>query len=151
MNVAPAGFGYFFEDLRLGMTEVLMKTVMADDVIGFAKLSGDNNPVHLSDHFAAQTPFRERIAHGLYTASLISAVLGTRLPGPGAVYISQSLNFRAPVRIGDVLTARVEVVELDADKRRARLHCECIVDAKTVLDGEAIVMVPSRDVLRKRG
>lgn len=151
MNMAPAGFGYCFEDLRVGMTEVLMKTVMADDVIGFAKLSGDNNPVHLSDHFAAQTPFRERIAHGLYTASLISAVLGTRLPGPGAVYISQSLNFRAPVRIGDVVKAHVEVVELDADKRRARLHCECTVDAKTVLDGEAIVMVPSRDSLRKRG
>ncbi|MEJ8571788.1 MaoC family dehydratase [Microbaculum marinum] len=126
------------------MSDSLMRTVMADDVIGFAKLSGDNNPVHLSDHFAAQTPFRERIAHGLYTASLISALLGTRLPGPGAIYISQSLNFRAPVRIGDVITARVEVRELDADKRQARLECECIVDAKTVLDGEAIVMVPSR-------
>ena len=149
MQPAPAGFGFFFEDLRVGMAEVLMKTVMADDVIGFAKLSGDNNPVHLSDHFAAQTPFRERIAHGLYTASLISAVLGTRLPGPGAVYISQGLNFRAPVRIGDVVTARVEVVELDPAKRRARLHCECIVDAKTVLDGEAIVMVPSRSAVRK--
>jgi len=140
----PAGFGYYFEDLELGMSESLMRTVMADDVIGFAKLSGDNNPVHLSDHFAAQTPFRERIAHGLYTASLISALLGTRLPGPGAIYISQSLNFRAPVRIGDVVVSRVEVTELDPAKRRAVLHCECIVDAKTVLDGEAIVMVPSR-------
>lgn len=141
---SPAGFGYYFEDLSVGMSESLMRTVMADDVIGFAKLSGDDNPVHLSDHFAAQTPFRERIAHGLYTASLISALLGTRLPGPGAIYISQSLNFRAPVRIGDVVLARVEVIEIEADKRRAVLHCECTVDAKTVLDGEAIVMVPSR-------
>jgi 3-hydroxybutyryl-CoA dehydratase len=138
--------GYYFEDLVMGMSEALMRTVMADDVVGFAKLSGDNNPVHLSDHFAARTPFRERIAHGLYTASLISAVLGTRLPGPGAVYISQSLNFRAPVRIGDVVTARVEVSALETAKNRARLACECVVDAKTVLDGEAIVMVPSRPV-----
>lgn len=137
-------FGYFFDDLRVGMCEGLMRTVMADDVIGFAKLSGDSNPVHLSDHFAAQTPFKERIAHGLYTASLISAVLGTRLPGPGAVYISQTLNFRAPVRIGDVVTARVEVAELVPEKKRVRLTCECVVDVKTVLDGEAIVMVPSR-------
>jgi 3-hydroxybutyryl-CoA dehydratase len=150
MQVAPAGYVYFYEDLRVGMVEEIMRTVMADDVIGFAKLSGDNNPVHLSDHFAAQTAFRERIAHGLYTASLISAVLGTRLPGPGAVYISQSLNFRAPVRIGDVVRARVEVVELEDDKRRVRLHCECIVDAKTVLDGEAIVMVPTRASATRR-
>ena len=147
MTVHPpsSGFGYVFEDLSVGMTEQLMRTVMADDVIGFAQLSGDNNPVHLSDHFAAKTPFRERIAHGLYTASLISAVLGTRLPGPGAIYISQSLNFHAPVRIGDVVVAQVEVIELEAKKRRARLHCECLVDAKAVLDGEAIVMVPGRD------
>lgn len=144
MRPPPAGFGYHFEDLSVGMSETLMRTVMADDVVGFAKLSGDNNPVHLSDHFAAQTPFRERIAHGLYTASLISALLGTRLPGPGAVYISQSLNFRAPVRIGDVIVARVEVAELDPLKRRARLRCDCSVDAKTVLDGEAVVLVPSR-------
>lgn len=144
MRPPPIGFGYWFEDLDPGMSETLMRTVMADDVVGFAKLSGDNNPVHLSDHFAAQTPFRERIAHGLYTASLISALLGTRLPGPGAVYISQSLNFRAPVRIGDVVVARVEVAELEPERRRARLLCECTVDAKTVLDGEAVVLVPSR-------
>ncbi len=140
----PAGFGLYFEDIRVGMAETLMRTVMADDVIGFARLSGDDNPVHLSDHFAARTPFRERIAHGLYTASLISAVLGTRLPGPGAIYLSQSLNFRAPVRIGDVVTARVEATGLDAAKKRATFACECTVDAKTVLDGEAVVLVPSR-------
>jgi 3-hydroxybutyryl-CoA dehydratase len=86
----------FFEDLSVGMTETLEKTVSSNDVVGFAELTGDRNPIHLSEHFAAKTSFGRRIAHGLYTASLISAVLGTRLPGPGAVYVSQTLNFRAP-------------------------------------------------------
>ena len=90
-----------FEDLSVGMTETLSKIIASSDVVGFAQLTGDRNPIHLSEHFAAKTQFGKRIAHGLYTASLISAVLGTRLPGPGAVYISQTLNFRAPVRIGD--------------------------------------------------
>lgn len=134
---------YFFEDLQLGQRETLMKTVMADDVVGFAQLTGDHNPIHLSDHFARKTRFGGRIAHGLYTASLISAVLGMRLPGPGAVYISQTLNFRGPVRIGDVVVVVVEVVELTAETRRCRLRCECLVDGKVVLEGEAIVMVPS--------
>jgi len=91
----------FFEDLSVGMTETLEKTVSSSDVVGFAQLTGDRNPIHLSEHFAARTSFGKRIAHGLYTASLISAVLGTRLPGPGAIYISQTLNFRAPVKIGE--------------------------------------------------
>jgi 3-hydroxybutyryl-CoA dehydratase len=138
---------YYFEDLTLGMRESIMKTVMANDVIGFATLSGDHNPVHLSDHFARKTRFGGRIAHGLYTASLISAVLGMRLPGPGAVYLSQTLNFRAPVRIGDVVVVAVEVVELVAEGRRCRLACECLVDGKVVLDGEALVMVPARRVI----
>src|SRR6476660_5362757 len=90
-----------FEDLADGMSESFSKVVSSSDVVGFAELTGDRNPIHLAQHFAAKTPFKTRIAHGLYTASLISAVLGTRLPGPGAIYISQTLNFRAPVRIGD--------------------------------------------------
>ncbi len=133
-----------FEDLSVGMREVLMKSVMDTDVIGFAQLSGDDNPIHLCDDYAAGTRFGQRIAHGLYTASLISAVLGTRLPGPGAVYRSQTLNFHAPVRIGDVVTVVVEVVELVPDGRRVRLHCEALVDGKVVLDGEAVVSVPGR-------
>ena len=145
MSARPTGLGYYFEDLSVGMSADLMKTVMSNDVIGFAQLSGDTNPVHLSDHFAARTPFRGRIAHGLYTASLISALLGTKLPGPGAIYLEQTLHFRSPVRIGDVIRAYVEVKELDAEKKRVQLGCECIVDAKTVLDGEATVLVPSRD------
>jgi len=113
----------FFEDLSVGMTEVLRKTIDSSDVVGFAEVTGDRNPIHLSEHFAAKTPFGTRIAHGLYTASLISAVLGTRLPGPGAVYISQTLNFRAPVKIGDTVEVKVIVAELMPEKTRARLAC----------------------------
>jgi 3-hydroxybutyryl-CoA dehydratase len=135
----------YFEDLSLGMTEQLTKTVSSSDVVGFAEVTGDRNPVHLSEHFAAKTPFGTRIAHGLYTASLISAVLGTRLPGPGAIYISQTLNFRAPVKIGDAVEVSVSVTELMPEKFRARLSCTCLVAGKCVLDGEAWVKVPSRD------
>jgi 3-hydroxybutyryl-CoA dehydratase len=136
-----------FEDLHVGMRETLMKTVMDSDVVGFARISGDDNPIHLCDAYAAGSRFGERIAHGLYTASLISAVLGTRLPGPGAVYRSQTLVFHAPVRIGDVVTVTVEVVELVTQGRKVRLACEAAVDGRVVLDGEAIVSVPSRTSL----
>jgi len=134
----------FFEDLSLGLTESLTKVVSSDDVVDFAEITGDRNPIHLSEHFAAKTPFGTRIAHGLYTAGLISALLGTRLPGPGAVYISQSLHFRAPVRIGDTVVVTVTVEELIPEKTRARLACACTVDEKVVLDGEALVKVPSK-------
>src|SRR5438132_12575112 len=134
----------FFEDLSVGMTETLEKTVSSSDVVGFAQLTGDRNPIHLSEHFAARTSFGKRIAHGLYTASLISAVLGTRLPGPGAVYISQTLNFRAPVKIGDTVEVVVTVAELIPEKQRARLSCTCSVGDEVVLDGEALVKVPAQ-------
>jgi 3-hydroxybutyryl-CoA dehydratase len=135
----------YFEDLAVGLAETLKKTIDSSDVVGFAEVTGDRNPIHLSEHFAAKTPFGTRIAHGLYTASLISAVLGTRLPGPGAVYISQTLNFRAPVKIGDTVEVKVTVAELMPEKRRARLTCSCSVDGEVVLDGEAWVKVPSKD------
>jgi 3-hydroxybutyryl-CoA dehydratase len=131
-----------FEDLAIGQSESLMRTVMERDVSLFADLSGDANPIHLCDRYAASTKFGQRIAHGMLTASLVSALLGTRLPGPGAVYLSQTLTFLAPVKIGDVVTARVEVVELVAERRRARLFCECVVDGKAVLEGEAWVALP---------
>lgn len=135
----------YFEDLSVGMTERLSKTVASSDVVGFAEVTGDRNPIHLSEHFAAKTAFGTRIAHGLYTASLISAVLGTRLPGPGAIYISQTLNFRAPVKIGDPVEVTVRVIELVPEKCRARLACECKVEGAIALDGEALVKVPSRN------
>ncbi len=135
----------YFEDLELGLTETWTKEISSSDVVGFAEITGDRNPIHLSEHFAARTPFGTRIAHGLYTAGLISAVLGTRLPGPGAVYISQTLNFRAPVRIGDKVEVIVEVAELINEKRRARLKCTCKVGDEIVLDGEALVKVPKKE------
>ena len=111
----------YFEDLSIGLSESYKKEVKSSDVVGFAEITGDRNPIHLSEHFAAKTPFGGRIAHGLYTASLISAVIGTRLPGPGAIYMSQTLNFKAPVKIGDVVSASVEVVELVEEGRTKAL------------------------------
>jgi 3-hydroxybutyryl-CoA dehydratase len=134
----------YFEDLSVGMTETYAKTVKSSDVVGFAEITGDRNPIHLSEHFAAKTPFRSRIAHGLYTAGLISAVIGTRLPGPGAIYISQTLYFKAPVRIGDTVEASVQVAELVKHGHRAKLLRKCVVGTTVVLEGEAIVKIPSR-------
>jgi 3-hydroxybutyryl-CoA dehydratase len=133
-----------FEDLHVGMCATLMKTVMETDLVGFARISGDDNPIHLCDVYASRSRFGERIAHGLYTASLISAAIGTRLPGPGAVYRSQTVNFHAPVKIGDVVTVTVEVTELVSHGRKVRLSCEARVDGRLVLDGEAVVSVPAR-------
>jgi 3-hydroxybutyryl-CoA dehydratase len=140
----PAFQTLYFEDLSVGMTETYTKTVKSSDVIGFAEITGDRNPIHLSEHFAARTQFKSRIAHGLYTAGLISAVIGTRLPGPGAVYLSQTLRFLAPVKIGDTVEAKVEVVELTEKGNRAKLLCQCSVDGKVVLEGEALVKIPPR-------
>jgi len=140
----PATQTLYFEDLSIGMTETYAKEVKSSDVVGFAEISGDRNPIHLSEHFAARTPFGGRIAHGLYTASLISAVIGTRLPGPGAIYLSQTLHFKAPVRIGDTVVASVEVVELVEKGRRAKLICKCKVGDTVVLEGEALVKVPTK-------
>jgi 3-hydroxybutyryl-CoA dehydratase len=139
----------YFEDLSVGMREDYSKHVRASDVVGFAELSGDRNPIHLSEHFAAKTPFGGRIAHGLYTASLISAVIGTRMPGPGAIYISQTLRFLAPVKIGDTVVASVEVVELVEKGRRAKLRCECRVGDTVVLEGEAEVKIPARPAVEQ--
>src|SRR5690349_20230524 len=141
---APACTSLYFEDLSIGQHASLMRTVMDSDLHLFAAVSGDVNPIHISDDFACRTKFGQRIAHGMFTASLISALLGTRLPGPGAVYLSQTLQFLAPVRIGDVVTATVEVVELVETRRRARLFCDCVCDGRPVLEGEAWVVVPSR-------
>ena len=134
----------YFEDLSLGLSESYEKEVKSSDVVGFAEITGDRNPIHLSEHFAAKTPFGGRIAHGLYTASLISAVIGTRLPGPGAIYMSQTLNFKAPVKIGDIVRASVEVVELVEKGHRVKLICRCQVGDTLVLEGEALVKVLAR-------
>lgn len=134
-----------FEDLDVGQKAEIIQEVTADDVRRFAQLTGDTNPIHLNEAYAANTRFGGRIAHGLYTASLISAVLGTRLPGPGAIYLSQTIKFRAPVFIGDTVTAQVEITALDPTRQRATFFCTCSVGEKVVLDGEAQIMVPTRD------
>ena len=126
------------------MEAVHQKVISESDIECFAEVSGDNNPVHLDAEYAAGTIFKERIAHGILTASLISALLGTKLPGPGCIYVSQSLNFRAPVRIGDNVVATATVKELIEKRGRVILECDCSVNGKTVLDGEAVLMVPSR-------
>jgi 3-hydroxybutyryl-CoA dehydratase len=135
---------YYFEDLELGMEASFAKTVTAADILAFAEITGDWNPVHLDTEYAANTVFREPIAHGMLTAGYISAVFGSEMPGPGAIYVSQTLNFRAPVRIGDKVVAKVRVMELYPAKRRARFDCVCEVNGKTVLEGEAVLMVPNR-------
>jgi 3-hydroxybutyryl-CoA dehydratase len=135
---------YYFEDLQLGMEASFAKTVSEADIVGFANVTGDKNPVHLDADFAARTMFKERIAHGMLTASYISAVFGMELPGPGVIYISQTLNFKGPVKIGDEVVAKVTVAELFPAKRRARFDCVCTVGGRVVLDGEAILMVPAR-------
>jgi 3-hydroxybutyryl-CoA dehydratase len=140
----PTCVSYAFEDLSLGMRATLVHTVTEADIVGFAAVSGDVNPVHLNDAYAGRTRFGGRIAHGILTASFISAVIGTRLPGPGAIYVSQSLRFTAPVRIGDTVTASVEVRELVEKGRRCTLFCECRVADHVVLDGEAVIIVPAR-------
>lgn len=136
--------GLFFEDLTLGQAEALTRTVGEADIAAFAAVSGDDNPVHLDAAFAATTPFKERIAHGMLTASYISALIGTRLPGPGAIYVSQTLSFKRPVRIGDEVTTRVEVSALDEVKNRVTFACMCSVGGKPVLEGEAVVIAPRR-------
>lgn len=143
-GAASLGHGYYFEDLSVGMEASYGKTLSNDDVLTFADLSGDVNPVHLNDNFAAGTVFKQRIAHGMLTASLISTVLGTKLPGPGCIYLSQNLKFRAPVYIGDQVVATARVTALDPDKARATFACDCAVNGKTVLEGDAVIMVDRR-------
>jgi 3-hydroxybutyryl-CoA dehydratase len=135
---------YFFEDLEVGMQACHEKTVSEGDIASFAEVSGDFNPVHMDEDYASGTFFKSRIAHGMLTASFISTVLGTRLPGHGSIYLSQTLRFLAPVRIGDTVRALVRVVSLDMARRRAQFACFCEVNGKIVVEGEATVFVPSR-------
>ncbi|KAB7622978.1 MaoC family dehydratase [Alkalilimnicola sp. S0819] len=136
--------GYYFEDLTEGQSASFSKTLTEADVTLFAGVTGDFNPVHINEEFAAASPFKGRICHGMLTAGLISTVLGMKLPGPGCIYVSQSLRFKAPVRIGDTATARVTVKELKPARRMAVLETVCLVGGRKVLEGEAVVMVDAR-------
>ncbi len=131
------------EEIEMGMTRSLQKVVTDKDIEMFAEVSTDHNPVHMDDDYARDTIFEGRIAHGMLTAGLISAVIGEQLPGHGTVYMGQTLKFLAPVRPGDMVQAEVEVVGIDYAKRRVQLDCRCMVNGKKVLIGEATVLAPT--------
>ena len=137
--------GLKLEDLSIGQTAERAHSVTEATIAAFAEVSGDHNPVHLDADFAATTSFKERIAHGMLSAAYISAVLGNDLPGPGAIYLSQTLNFRRPVKIGDVVTARVTVAAIDEEKARVTFTTVCEVAGKAVVTGEAVIMASRRD------
>ena len=143
--------GLFFEDLKVGQTAIYARTITETDIVLFAGITGDNNPVHINEEFAAKTMFSGRIAHGMLTASFISTVLGVKLPGPGAIYVSQTVRFKAPVRAGDTLTVRATITDLVPEKRRATLSTVVTVGNKAVLEGEAVVIVPNRTSVQGAG
>ena len=132
------------EDIEMGMTRYIRKIITDRDIEQFAEISTDHNPVHLDDEYARDTILEGRIAHGMLTAGLVSAVIGEQLPGHGTIYMSQNLKFLAPVRPGDLVHAEVKVVDMVIDKRRVKLDCRCEVNGKNVLVGEAMVLAPSR-------
>ncbi len=138
-----AMIGKTIDQLKVGQADSLAKTVSESDIYLYAGITGDFNPVHINEAYAAGTFFKKRIAHGTLSAGFISAVIGTRLPGTGTIYASQSLKFLAPVYVGDTITARVEVIEIDVEKRRVKLKTTCTnQDGVLVLDGEALVSPP---------
>jgi len=137
--------GYHFEDLEVGMSAVFAKTITEADIVLFAGASGDNNAMHINEEFAQTTPFKGRIAHGMLTASVLSAAIAGRLPGPGTVYLSQNLRFKAPVRPGQTVHATITVKEIFPEKRRVALTTVCTVDGKVVIDGDALVMPTSKE------
>ena len=137
--------GYYIEDLQAGMSRSFSKTISEADICMFAGISGDTNPVHLDEEFAKNhTIFKSRIAHGMLSAGFISTVVGTKLPGPGCIYVSQDLRFRAPVKAGDTVVATATVKDVDLKKKRVTLNTVCRVGDTDVIRGEAVMMVPSR-------
>lgn len=139
----PSG-GYILDELFVGMTAEKAVDISEARIVQFAEASDDFNPVHMDEAYAAKTAYRGRIAHGLLSASIGSAVVGTILPGAGAIFLSQTLTFQKPVRIGDVLTARVTVAEVDPESARVVLRAQGLVNDEVVMEGEALVRVPRR-------
>jgi 3-hydroxybutyryl-CoA dehydratase len=135
---------YYIDELKPGMSESLTKTVTERDVELFGEVSGDKNPVHFDEQYAKGTIFKGRIAHGMLSASYISTVLGMQIPGPGTIFMSATTRFGAPVRIGDTVVTTCTVREVNAEKRRVMFDCVCKVKDTTVIEGEALVMAPSR-------
>ena len=136
--------GFYFEDLKQGMKASYAKTIKDLDVINFADITGDTNPVHLNQEFASKTLFEGRVIHGMLTASIISTVIGTKLPGPGCIYVSQNLHFKAPVKVGDTITAVCKVIKIIPDKQMVTMDTICCVANTVVLQGQATILVPLR-------
>lgn len=136
--------GYRFEDLTVGMRAAVSRTITDTDLRNFSGVSGDTNPMHLNEEYARKTPFGGIIVHGMLTASLLSAVIGTKLPGPGCIYMHQTLKFLAPVRVGETVYAIATVKELVPAKRHVLLTTQCFVKDTMVIDGEALIKVPHR-------
>lgn len=137
--------GKTIQELKVRETAEFAKTISETDIYLYAGITGDFNPAHINEEYAKNTFFKTRIAHGMIAAGLISTLLGTKLPGPGTIYLQQSLNFLAPVRIGDTITARVEIIEMETEKNRVRLKTVCLnQDGTEILAGEAIVSPPKR-------
>ena len=137
--------GYDIEDLKIGMSASFAKTITEADIVLFAAASGDNNAVHINEEFAQTTQFKGRIAHGMLSASVISAAIAGRLPGAGTIYLGQNLRFKVPVRPGDTVHASVTVKEIFPEKGRVALATVCTVAGKVVIDGDALVMPTSRE------
>jgi 3-hydroxybutyryl-CoA dehydratase len=137
--------GYFFDELHLGQTASLSKTITEEDLLMYSLVCLDTNPIHMNDEAGRRSRFGGRVAHGMLSAGLISALLGTRLPGPGTIYMRQSLKFHAPVMIGQTVDAIVEITDLNPSRKSATLRTRCLVKEDVVIDGEAIVLVPTRD------
>lgn len=142
--ITTKGTTHYLEDIEVGMAGEYTREVTDGLIRAFADASGDDNPLHLDDDYAKTTMFKGRIAHGMLSASFLSTVFGTIFPGPGGIYLGQNLKFVAPVRIGDVVTARAEVTEIDRDKGRVRFACTCTVEGKNVVVGDATIMPPRR-------
>ena len=137
--------GYFIEDLIEGMSASYAKTITEADIVIFAGISGDNNPLHLNEEFAKESIFRGRIAHGMLTAVFIATVLGTKLPGPGCIYMNQEVKFRAPVRPGETVTTTVTISDVFVEKKRVIAQSVCKVRDKIVVEGKSVLLVPSRE------
>lgn len=142
----PEG-GYILDELSVGMAAEIAVEITHERIMSFAEASGDYNPIHIDEDYARTTAYRGRVAHGLLSASFVSAVVGTILPGPGAIYLDQTVSFHKPVRIGDTVVARVTVTAIDPTSARVTLRTECLVGGEAILDGEATIRVPRR---RKR-
>ncbi len=136
--------GLYFEDLSVGLRGVFARTITETDIVQFSGVSGDNSPVHLNEEYAKKTRFKTRIAHGALCGAYISACMATRMPGPGCIYVRQTLKFLAPVHIHDTVIVRVEVTALDDKRKFATLVTRCFVKQHLVVDGEAVLLMPTR-------